>query len=220
MDLKTTEDILNLIISNNTFTIVTKEKLFKEMTKLNMELHHEAQNNFYYSFLGIIDDVMSELAFSLLPSSNIYFLSMKSTGFFSDSSAEKDKPFRKWVTPNCHNNTPSYYSYDYDLELSCYSYHKEGKLFRANNGIEDFRKKNEKKIFSYSETEKQINTQYIIFKNNIISYGSFKLFGKIVSLEEILNIIPRLKSFNEHDFENIKQKLTSEEITALNLSYN
>lgn len=220
MDLKTTEDILNLIISNNTFTIVTKEKLFKEMTKLNMELHHEAQNNFYYSFLGIIDDVMSELAFSLLPSSNIYFLSMKSTGFFSDSSAEKDKPFRKWVTPNCHNNTPSYYSYDYDLELSCYSYHKEGKLFRANNGIEDFRKKNEKKIFSYSETEKYINTQYIVFKNNIISYGSFNLFGKVVSLEEVLNIIPRLQSFDEHDFENIKQKLTPEEITALNLSYN
>lgn len=220
MEFKTTEDILNLIISNNTFTIVGKEKLFKEMANLNMELHHESRNSFYYSFIGVIDNIVSELSFYSLPSSNTYFLSMRTTGFFSDSSAEKDKPFRKWVTPNCHDNTPSYYSYDYDLELSCYSYHKEGKLFRANNGIEDFRKKNEKKIFSYSETEKYINTQYIVFKNNIISYGSFNLFGKVVSLEEVLNIIPRLQSFDEHDFENIKQKLTPEEITALNLSYN
>lgn len=220
MEFKTTEDILNLIISNNTFTIVSKEKLFKEMANLNMELHHESRNSFYYSFIGVIDNVVSELSFSSLPSSNTYFLSMRTTGFFSDSSAEKDKPFRKWVTPNCFNDTPSYYSYDYELEISSYSYHKEGKLFRENNGINDFRKKDNKKIYSYSRTEKNINTDYIVFEHNILSYGAINLFGKRVTLEEILNIIPRLKSFNEHDFENIKQKLTPEEITALGLSYN
>lgn len=223
MEFKTTEDILNHIISNNTFTIVGKEKLFKEMANLNMELNHDSRNNFYYDFIGFIDNIAYELAFSSLPSSNTYYLSSKRTGFLKDNSEsniEKKELLRKWVTPNCFNDTPSYHSYDYDLELSSYSYHKDGKLFREENRIEDFRKKDDKKAYYYSENEKDINTQCVVFEKEILSYGRFIVFGKTISLNEILNIIPRLKLFNENNFENLKQKLTPEEITSLGLSYN